>query len=374
MIFCPSSRLAACWSKSFFSICILIMPEYTHQDPITKDLIGNQVPQQRSERDSYYRTLCLACDVDLSLIDASHDTPKTVKKKVTVFNQFVLDLAEEEGLDIDVVLLTQKPSAAFFNKETQPLYGPLLKLNSTVKQQPIPSTLVLCEFGAVSLTKNDGKWTDNLNFDAFGEDYPVLEKFKTWLHQNKYISETGEADPAFPYRLEPGNKSYLALQLPKGQSMSEATKEKLKKEIPEKLKAGQRLSILNFFSFETEKADFDCIPKRLQKLTKEIGVDQIIKYMHARGRRWFGREHLCVVDDKVHAAGVAAKNVLLRGGLAVAPANADGELKKILNEVGLGGRVSQYKVFLGAIEGIYRAVTGKELSKEKLTNLAQQLL
>ncbi len=348
------------------------MPE-NPVDPVTKDLLGIPGPKNALELESYYRTLCLACDIDLTLIDASQDTPATVNKKVSVFNQFVLDLAKEEGLNIDVVLLTQKPSAVFFNKETQPLYGPLLKLNSAVKQRPAPSSLVLCEFGAVSLTKTNGKWTDNLNFDAFGEDYRVLENFKTWLHQNKYVSESGEADPAYPYRLEPGNQSYLSLQLPDGQPMPETVKARLKKEITEKLEAGKRLSILDFFSFETEKADFDCIPKRLQKLTKEIGIDQIIKYMHAHDKRWFGREHICVIDDKVHAAGAAAENVLLRGGLAVAPENADGELKKILQEVGLGGRVSQYKVFLGAIEGIYRAVTGKELDKEKLTALAKQL-
>ncbi len=349
------------------------MPE-NPVDPVTKDLLGIPGPKNALELKSYYRTLCLACDIDLSLIDASQDTPKSVKNKVAVFNQFVLGLAKKEGLNIEVVLLTQKPSAVFFDKETQPLYGPLLKLNSVVKQKPVPLALVPSEFGADSLTRSDGKWVDHLNFDAFGDDYAILEGFKTWLHQNHYISETGEADPAFPYRLEPGNKSYLALQLPDGKPMPQTIKESLKNEITGKLKKDQEFSILKFFSFETEKADFDCIPKRLQRLAKEIGIDQIIKYMHAHGKRWFGREHICVVDDKVHAAGVAARNVLLHGGLAVAPENADEDLKKILQEVGLGGRVSQYKVFLGAIEGIYRAVTGKELSKKQLAALAKQLL
>lgn len=313
------------------------------------ELLGSTF--ERKYPSEYYRTLSIACDIDKTFLDPDTDTSKTVRQKVGVLNKFLPRLEQQADLDIYFTFLTQKPAATFFNQETSPLYGPLLNIHPR-------SPLILCEFGAVSLTRNNDSWTTHLNDDVLGNSYNLLDKFTAFLRQQKLISESGKADANFPYRLEPGNLAYISLQMPDGRPMPKPKKLELLAIIKKGLEQAEFFDVLEFFQFGIDKADFDCIPQILATKSKDLGIEKIIIHMHQNGMLWFDRRHLLIVDDKVQAAGIAAERILESGGLATAPANADQALKNIISHIGLGGRNSRFPVFQGALNGIYQAVVG----------------
>lgn len=319
----------------------------------------------------YYRTLTIGCDIDMSWLDAQKDTPESVTRKVNIWNTYFLPrLQRKSGIKIDLIWITQRNDQVFFDEETAPLYSPLLNINNRLG-------LVLCEFGTVSLVKMRNHWSSETNAALSEQELLLLSDFQFLLHKNGFISFNGKADINFPYRLEPGNRTYLALQNPNGSSMDIERKIKLRQEIMQMLQKEKREDILIFLDLSMNaisRADVDCVPKRIKRLAKLFGVKEIIKQSHQfLGEFWFGPQNMLIVDDKVHAAGEAARFILTNGGLAVTPMNADTALKQIVAEIGAGGQNSEFPVYLGTLAGIWQTVSKESMPRKISQHIIKSL-
>lgn len=355
------------------------------------------------EEEQYYRTLVVACDIDSTLIFAPEETPETVKMKVQILNEILKEGAVENGIEVEFIPVTTKAIGVFFDRKTKSIYGKILQIHSqTIKDfdrphQPksTPMPMVLGENGAAVLEKSEfpklegAKWYKPY---ALFEDHEhgwgthehekhALGFMKLLLTDLKLIppNHPEKANKKFPYKLEKDNLSYLSLQMPDGKPMPDSEKRKILTLLTDKLKNSPNYStnaiIKKHLVFETSGQDFDIFINEFAQAGKDTAIQYIIDFKRKyEGKRWFGREHILMLDDKVGAAGVAIQKILESGGRAGGPANADKELKKILNESGVGGLVAKFPIFIGACAVIYETIYGKPMPKSKIKEINQRLL
>lgn len=321
------------------------------------------------------QTVQIMCDIDHTLIDQpSKESPKSVAAKVDILNQHLLQWSNQTNKQIVFSLLTQKPNFVFTNTETAPVYAPLLNINSIRKGKSanqnclvtIPVSDVYCELGAVTHITDPFTGETQVEIDAaYQPTKKLIENLSDILQE--HFCNPSENSPA-KFRLEPGNIAYTSLQLKDGTPMSENLKSQTKKQLIDLLTQLNRADIINSIDFITEHNDLDCLPHLLTQRAKAIGVHSDIFSKHKQGYPWFGLKDVVIIDDKSHAAGKAAEEILNQGGSAITMKNGDQSLKEILN-LHQKGYISPHFLFLGVIDGLNHFFTNKPLSNSQVEKI-----
>ena len=325
------------------------------------------------------QTVQILCDIDHSLIDLpSKESPQSVAAKVNILNQHLLQWSNQTNKQIIFSLLTQKPNLVFTNEETAPIYAPLLNINSIRKGKSanqdclvtIPVSHVYCELGAVTHINDPFTGETQVKIDAAYQPTQKLVQDLSVILQEHFCAPF-ENSPA-KFRLEPGNIAYTSLQLKDGTPMSENLKVQTKKQLIDLLTQLNRADIINAIDFITDHNDLDCFPHLLTQRAKAIGVHSDIFSKHEQGYPWFGLKDIVIIDDKSHAAGKAATEILNQGGNAITMKNGDQSLKEILN-AHQKGYISPHFLFLGVIDGLNHFFTNKSLTDNQVKKIDQLL-
>jgi len=339
---------------------------------------GRQLEQLTREN-----TRVLLIDLDRSFLQ-DDDTPDIVKRKVSVFNEFLAALAYKSSKNFIPVILTQRPWSVFDGNDASPKFSLLLQINQqlhdlTGKVVTANPFIALAELGGIALTRNwQEGWIMEKNplLQDIGLDDRVKE-LTSWFIKMNLIPEPGRtySGPIGDQHLETtnlegGNIFYVAVQEKSGDAMNVAKKVILAKLIKTLLWENGESGILNAFSIVTSGRDLDFLPKIYQELGKLIGANWIMKLLKAK-YDWFSFKNLIAVDDQSHVAGLLFKKILAAGGHAIAVANADLRLKQICSES--NGIVSQYSYFLGVLDGLNQAIIGKSLPEEEIMKIGAEL-
>lgn len=306
-----------------------------------------RVPETLPEQ----KSAILLLDLDGGIYKKEQDNEQTVKAKVEIANQVFKYLAHELNRDIIPVILTQRPAQAVLE---HPLIKHFLGLRNFVKSpdgkiaaREMP--LVLCELGSVQLHYENGQWAKKIDsgFETYRQG---VRKDLVELLKEKYV-DTGLC------QFEEGTDVCLALQL---NGSCPKTKKEIADEVEALLKEKGREDLLGKVVIETDGMDVDFIPQKLQERAKGIGVDAALKYFQEHGYPNLQHNSVILADDTRYAAGKAAEVLFKKGGKTIVPSNAESALKEIIERN--GGIISPYDTFWGTIDGVFRALTGKQLN------------
>ncbi len=322
-------------------------------------------------------------DVDWTILDdPNKETPEKVQEKAAIYSESLVGFSMATGEQTLFSLITQKPHEVFINETTKPIYAPLLDIQSvrhgqTADGEPCLITMPLrhkyCEFGTVTSIsdwarpKGDPERIITRIDTDYLENSALVKDLEQILKEN-ILTVNGEQ----LYQIEPGNLSYVSLQMRGGKPMPTEIKMEQMQKIQSVLKQLKREDILQTFDFITMHNDLDMPTRKLSSLAKSIGVGSDIHSKHEQGYAWFKEDSLVLLDDKWHAAGKAAERILENGGKVITPSNGDQELKNLLLRYP-NGFVSQYPTFLGSMDGLHWLATGRPIPEDKVREIQERL-